>query len=144
MTSRRDEGLGGNGVEFAERATGEADINLGASFSQRDRQTLRDLVEFAETGARLVARGRAAYDDDDDDEMLRLAAESVIHRLGEAVNRLSCEVTIANPQVQWRGMKAMRNVVAHQYGAIDHHLVWNSLADHLPQDAAEVQRILDA
>lgn len=141
MTRRKDEGLGGNAGKLAKKATGEADINRDAASAQRDRQTLHDLVEFAETGARLVARGREAYDND---EMLRLAAESVIHRLGEAVNRLSDDVTIAYPQVQWRGMKAMRNVVAHEYGAIDHNLVWNSLADHLPKDAAEVQRILDA
>ena len=79
----------------------------------------------------------------DEDEMLRVAAESVIHRLGEAANRISDEVVAANPQAQWRGMKGMRNVVAHEYGAIDYNIVWNSLANDLPAEAAEVQRILD-
>lgn len=141
MTRRKDQGLGGNGGKFASMTTGEFEVEVVGSLGQRDRRALEDLVEFAETGARLIARGRKAYDED---EMLRLAAESVIHRLGEAVSRLSDDVVAANPQVQWRGMKGMRNVVAHVYGAIDHNLVWNSLADHLPGDAAEVQKILDA
>ncbi len=141
MTRRKDQGLGGNGGRFAKKTADESGVELGAPLSQRDRHRLEDLVESAETGARLIARGRKAYDED---EMLRLAAESVIHRLGEAVNRLSDEVIAANPQVQWRGMKGMRNVVAHEYGAIDHNLVWNSLANHLPGDAAEVQKILGA
>lgn len=141
MTRRKDQGLGGNGGKFAKQTTGESDVDLVGSLGQRDQQALGDLVEFAETGARLIARGRKAYDED---EMLRLAAESVIHRLGEAVSRLGDDVVAANPQVQWRGMKAMRNVVAHEYGAIDYNLVWNSLADHLPNDAAQVRKILDA
>lgn len=141
MTRRKDQGLGGNGGQFASQTPGEADVDLSDSLTERDRQSLQDLVEFAETGARLVARGRTAYDED---EMLRLAAESVIHRLGEAVGRLSDDVIAANPQVQWRGMKGMRNVVAHEYGAIDHNIVWNSLENDLPREAAEMRKILDA
>ncbi len=141
MRRRKDRGLGGNDGKFASKTTAESDVDLVGSLGQSDRQTLGDLVEFAETGARLIARGRKAYDED---EMLRLAAESVIHRLGEAVSRLSDDVVAANPQVRWRGIKGVRNVVAHECAAIDHNLVWNSLADPLPNDAAEVQRILDA
>ena len=141
MTRRKDQGLGGNGGKFATQATGESEVDLNATLSTRDRQSLRHIVEFAETGARLIARGRKAYDED---EMLRLAAESVIHRLGQGVARISEDVVAANPQVQWRDMKAMRNVVAHECGAIDHNLVWNSIADHLPNDAAEVRKILDS
>lgn len=140
MTRRKDQGLSGNGGRLAEQTTEESGVDLDAPLSQRDRQSLEDLVEFAGTGARLIARGRKAYDED---EMLRLAAESVIHRLGEAANRISEDVLAANPQVQWRGMKGMRNVVAHECGAIDYNIVWNSLANDLPAEAAEVQRILD-
>lgn len=110
------------------------------SLADRDRQTLQDFVEFAATGARLVARGRKAYDED---EMLRLAAEAILHRIGEAVNRLDTRVIDTNPHVRWRPMKGMRNVVAHEYGAIDHNIVWNALANELPSEAAEVRKILD-
>lgn len=109
------------------------------SLTDRDRQTLQDFGEFAATGARLVARGRKAYDED---EMLRLAAEAILHRIGEAVGRLSDEVVATNPQVRWRPMRGMRNVVAHEYGAIDYTIVWNALADELPTEAAEVRTIL--
>lgn len=136
MTPGEDEGLPGN---VSKKHIDESDVQPDARLSPRDRRTLRDFVEFAEIGARLVARGRKAYDGD---EMLRLAAESVLLRIGEAVARLSDDVTFANPQVQWRPMKRMRNVVAHEYGAIDHNIVWNSLANDLPSEAGEVHRIL--
>lgn len=105
----------------------------------RTRRTLRDFLDFAETGARLIARGREVYDAD---EMVRLAAEAILHRIGESVARLDDAFVTAHPSVNWRPMKAMRNIVAHQYGAIDDNIVWNALEQNLPREAAEVRRIL--
>lgn len=36
----------------------------------------------------------------------------------------------------------MRNVVAHEYDQVDCEIVWNALAERLPLDVAEVERIL--
>jgi uncharacterized protein with HEPN domain len=102
-------------------------------------RALLDFLEFAETGARLIARGRDAYVGD---EMARLAAEAILHRIGEAVARLDDAFTRAHPEVSWRAMKRMRNIVAHDYGAVDHALVWAALAQNLPTEAAQVRRIL--
>ncbi|HET7389096.1 MAG TPA: HepT-like ribonuclease domain-containing protein [Nocardioidaceae bacterium] len=98
---------------------------------------LRDLLAFADMAARLVARGRAAYDAD---ETLRLAAEAVLHKIGEAVARLPDEFVAAHPEVPWRSMKGMRNIVAHAYEQVDYQIVWNSLERRLP---LETQRIRD-
>ncbi len=50
------------------------------------RATLKDLVEFGDAAARLVARGTDAYDGD---EVPRLAYKAILHHFGEAVARLS-------------------------------------------------------
>jgi uncharacterized protein with HEPN domain len=134
VTRRKDQGVPGK-----ERA--EADLSLVGPLDGRTRQVLGDFLDFAATGARLVARGRATYDAD---EMLHLAAEAILHRIGEAVARLSDDFTKAHPQVHWRPMKGMRNLVAHEYGAVDYNILWNSLEHDLPHEAIEVQRILDA
>ena len=140
MTRRKDQGLPGDGGEFADTQRPEADASLAGSLDGRTRRTLGDFLEFADTGGRLVARGRAAYDAD---EMLRLAAEAILHRIGEAVARLSDDFTKAHPQVSWRPMKAMRNLVAHEYGAVDYNIVWNALESDLPREAVEVQRLIE-
>lgn len=106
----------------------------------RTRRTLHDFLAFAATAARLVARGRDAYDGD---EMLRLSGEAIVHRIGEAVARLDDDFTTGHPEVRWRAMKGMRNLVAHDYGAVDHAILWNAMAYSLPQEAAHVRRILD-
>ncbi|MGM7646585.1 HepT-like ribonuclease domain-containing protein [Nocardia sp. JW2] len=89
--------------------------------------------------ARIVSGGKSAYDSD---EITRLAAEAVLHRLGESVARLPEEFMAAHPEVAWRGVKATRNLVAHNYDAVDHNILWNLLANRLPREATAVRQIL--
>jgi uncharacterized protein with HEPN domain len=105
------------------------------------RDTLLDLLEFTDMAARLVARGRAAYDGD---EVLRLAAEAITHRIGEAVSRLSEEFVTDHPQIEWRKVKGMRNIVTHEYARIDYEIVWNALALRVPEIAAFVRGVFAA
>lgn len=101
---------------------------------------LRDFLRFCDTAAEvIVARGKAAYDAD---EALRLAAESILHKVGEAVARLPEEFTGAHPEVAWRAMKATRNLVAHRYDQIDYDILWAGLARQLPVEAERVRAIL--
>lgn len=107
--------------------------------ARRLEQSLRDFLAFTAVGARLVARGRAAYDAD---EMLRLAAEAILHRLGEAVGRLDRGFTEAHPTVRWRQLEGVRNLVAHEYHLVDYAILWNVLETELPREAAAIAKIL--
>ena len=112
--------------------------------SGRIRQWLRDLCAQAETAARLVARGRPAYDAD---EMLRLAAESLIVRLGECVDRIDKAdpgFVPAHPNLELRPLKDTRNLLAHGYDIVDHALVWSILETNIPAVAERVRQFLDA
>ena len=99
-----------------------------------------DIVDFSRIAARLVARGRPAYEHD---EMLPLAAEALLRRVGEAVSRLPEALTAAHPEARWRLMRGMRNLIAHEYEVVDPVIVWNTLVHELPVDAAAVQAILE-
>ena len=107
---------------------------------QRTIQSLRDFLRFSEMSAELiVARGRAAFDAD---LTLRLAAESVLHKIGEAVARLPETFIDDHPKIPWKAMQATRNIVAHRYDQVDYEIIWTALADRLPEDAEQVRRIL--
>jgi uncharacterized protein with HEPN domain len=95
----------------------------------RDRRAVEDILEFCEQAARLVARGRVAFECD---EMLALASEALIQRVGEAASRLSKGFQDQHSDIPWRAIRGMRNLVAHNYGAIDHRAVWNTLASDFP------------
>lgn len=110
---------------------------------QRDRVVaiLNDLIRFADTASRIIARGKDIYDSD---EVVRLAAEAILHKVGEAVARLPDEFVAAHPDVAWRSMKATRNIVAHKYDQIDYEIIWNALVHRLPVEAARIREIIVA
>lgn len=102
-------------------------------------QTLEDLVSFGGQAERLVQQGRAAYEGD---EFLRLAAEGLIHRIGEAVQRLPEKFTDDHPEIAWRPMRGTRNIVAHNCDAIDHTIIWKAISEGLPRDVERMRSIL--
>jgi uncharacterized protein with HEPN domain len=113
----------------------------GPAGAQRDRivAILNDLIRFTDTASRLVARGKNVYDSD---EAVRLAAEAILHKIGEAVARLPDEFVAAHPDVAWRSMKATRNIVAHKYEQVDYEIIWNALAHRLPAEAERIRHIV--
>lgn len=118
-------------------ATAAGDVR--SVYGQRVHDSLLDLVDFTEAAARIVKRGRAAYDED---ETLRLAGEALTHRIGEAVARLSDAFIADHPEIEWRNIKGMRNIIAHDYGRVDYAILWNALAVDVPELASYVRNLL--
>jgi uncharacterized protein with HEPN domain len=64
----------------------------------------------------------------------RLRLDAVMKNLtvvGEAAGRVPNEVVDANPQIPWPKMRAMRNVIVHEYFGIDEEVLWGTIADDL-------------
>ena len=116
----------------------ERAIPSGPALAPHTRQALGEFLLLADRAARLVQRGRAAYDSD---EALRLAAESILRRIGSAVSRLDGEFVGAHPSVRWG--EALRWHDALESGrVIDGAEIWNMLKIDLPLEASKIRRIL--
>jgi uncharacterized protein with HEPN domain len=107
-----------------------------AAATGRDQRAIEDILDFCEQAARLVARGRVAFESD---EMLALAGEALIQRVGEAASRLSKGFQDRHSDIPWRAIRGMRNLIAHDYGHIDHRAVWNTLASDFPTLAEKLR-----
>lgn len=109
-------------------------------------ETLRRLADISRLCARaeaMAARGREWYDSDPELETPKLAADSIVLKLGEAVRRLPPDFleTRADDPV-WRRAIGMRNRIAHEYDAVDHEIVWQVLSQHAGQLRLTVDEIL--
>jgi uncharacterized protein with HEPN domain len=61
--------------------------------------------------------------------------------VGEAANRIIAEhpdFAAANPEIPWRGIRGMRNRIAHGYFDIDLAVVWQTVQAELPSLVARV------
>ena len=66
------------------------------------------------------------------DEALPLAAEAVINRIGEAVNRLPDAFKADFPAVPWRAIRGMRYLLTHHYESANPVMIWQTLETALP------------
>lgn len=61
---------------------------------------------------------------------------AVLRRLeiiGEAAGRLGPEAQALFPDIPFRAMRGMRNIIAHDYGEVDLDLVWRTVEADLPR-----------
>jgi uncharacterized protein with HEPN domain len=95
-----------------------------------DRVRLRHMVEASEELQGFI-QGRTQLDLESD-RMLLFAVIHAIEILGEAASKISAEARVANPQLPWRDIVAMRNRLIHGYFDIDTRIVWKTATEEIP------------
>lgn len=107
---------------------------------KRDRAHLWDMREFARDARKLVQR--VTFARLEKDSMRKLALERCLELLGEAARRVSDAVKREHPDIDWRALVGQRNVLAHDYGEIDHRRLYENARGKIPLLLAELDRIL--
>lgn len=74
-----------------------------------------------------------SFDDYEDDLLLRSAVERQIEIIGVAARHVSSDFQDAHPEIAWKPVMAQRHVLAHDYGEINHGLVWRVATTHVPE-----------
>ncbi len=105
----------------------------------RDRDFLLDIVELIET----INRHRPATEEDFvNDEVLLTAVVHWVQTLGEAANAVSEATRSSYPDIPWRRMVDMRNLLAHGYRYVDPAIVWQAVVGDLPTLETRIRGIL--
>ena len=63
-----------------------------------------------------------------------------IEVIGEAAKKLPDEVVAQAPQVEWRKIRGMRNVLAHAYFGLDTKVVWSTATTKLDELETAVRK----
>ena len=72
--------------------------------------------------------------------------DAVIRRIeiiGEATAHLSQETRRAVPELPFRKMRGMRNIVVHDYANVDVRIVWEVATVHVPEVCAVLEKLFD-
>ena len=78
------------------------------------------------------------------DRMVQAAVERKLEIIGEAAGRVSGTLKAANPEIPWRGMIGLRNVLIHEYGEVRQERVWMVAAEKIPELVAALAPLLPA
>ena len=106
----------------------------------RDNAHLRDILDSALAIRRyLEGIGREQFEGNVEKQ------DAVIRRfeiMGEAARRLSPEVQAALPEIPWRFVTGMRNLLIHDYDDVDTGTLWETAQNDLPSLIARLERYL--
>ena len=106
-----------------------------------DRLYLINIVESIDLIETYTAAGREAF------LTARMAQDAVIRHLeiiGEATKRLTAELRGQHPDIPWRRIAGLRDVLIHDYASVDVNEVWLIVERDLPALKRRVAQILSA
>ena len=61
--------------------------------------------------------------------------------IGEAANRISSVLQTAHPEIPWKVMVGMRNVLIHDYVQTNYSLIWKTAKADLPKLQEQLQAL---
>lgn len=78
----------------------------------------------------------------DQDQYFRGYCERQLGIIGEAASRLSADFDYENkhPDVPWRQIKALRNILVHMYWGSDPEILWGIIEKHVPDLKEKVDK----
>ena len=98
----------------------------------RDTSVLLHIVQYCDQISQAVAR----FGDDSvvflSDKIYQNAVALCLLQIGELAGVLSDEFKLSHPQQPWRQIKALRNIIAHNYGAVDAETAWEIVRTDIP------------
>ncbi|HRZ82002.1 MAG TPA: DUF86 domain-containing protein [Candidatus Hydrogenedentes bacterium] len=65
------------------------------------------------------------------DRMMRNAVERNLEIIGEAARNVSAGFRESRPDIPWRSIVGLRNVIAHEYGEVRLEIIWSVIQDKL-------------
>jgi uncharacterized protein with HEPN domain len=90
----------------------------------------------------LLATDHKTFDDFQGDWLLQRGVERALEIISEASRHLPDEILETAPEIPWKQIRAIGNILRHQYHAVAEDIVWAVVVEHIGplKTAAEEMR----
>ena len=78
-------------------------------------------------------------------KMNYLVVDAIIRNfeiIGEASKNIPTDIQEKYPEIPWRKMYGLRNLIAHEYFGVDYEMIWEIAKKNLPQNRIDLQKII--
>lgn len=108
---------------------------------ERDPASLWDMLDAARGVVRILG-SRSLAEFTGEDEVVRLAVERKLEVLGEAARRVSESLRRAHPEIPWKEIVGLRNVISHQYEKVDPAEIFRIVREEIPGLIAQIEPLI--
>ncbi len=100
-------------------------------------EAARAIVDFTEnlTLEEFLATGR-------DREIRRLAVERELEILGEAARRVSMRFRDVHPDIPWKEIVGLRNVISHEYDKVNYAEIYGIVRQQIPELITQMEPLV--
>jgi uncharacterized protein with HEPN domain len=63
--------------------------------------------------------------------------------IGEAAKHVPTAIREKYPDIEWRKIAGLRNIVAHEYWRVELEIIWNIISHDLPELKPQISEILE-
>ncbi len=99
-----------------------------------------DILESIEKIHRYL--GEASFDEFSKNEMLIDAVIRNLEIIGEAAAHIDPEVRVKYPEIEWKKIVGLRNILIHAYSGIDLDIIWDIIKNRLSGLETKTRQVL--
>ncbi|MEZ2226073.1 DUF86 domain-containing protein [Microcoleus sp.] len=106
----------------------------------RDNESLIDIERAARRILRYTDKISRAELEMNDEKLSAILYQIAI--IGEATKRLSQDFRQQHPEIPWREIAGMRDMLIHKYDQVDFDVIWDVVQNKLPELLTQFEPIL--
>jgi uncharacterized protein with HEPN domain len=106
----------------------------------RDNESLIDIERAARRILRYTDKISLAELEMNDEKLSAILYQIAI--IGEATKRLSQDFRQQHPEIPWREIAGMRDMLIHKYDQVDFDVIWDVVQNKLPELLTQLEPIL--
>ncbi len=99
----------------------------------RNADVLKHIVLYCEEINKTIKRFGNNYDTFSVDSVYQNAVALCVLQIGELTTHFTEEFKNTYNEIPWNQIKALRNIVAHNYGKIDKETLWETISNDIPK-----------